>query len=77
LSTATVAGIGKGKLGSPSGILTLSSTPQTIVSGIGGAYTGDGNNGYKLTYSLEIYDYKLLDFDQSAELSITLTLSDL
>jgi len=77
LSTATVAGIGKGKLGSPSGILTLSRTSQTIVSGIGGAYTGDGNNGYKLTYSLEIYDYKLLDFDQSAELSITLTLSDL
>jgi hypothetical protein len=77
LSTATVAGIGKGVLGSPSGILTLSSTPQTIVSGIGGAFTGNGiNNGYKITYSLEIYNYELLDFDQSETLSIILTLTD-
>jgi len=78
LSTASVAGIGKGALGSPSGILTLSGTPQTIVSNIQGAFTGNGiNNGYKLTYSLEIFDYKLLDFNQSATLTITLTLSDL
>jgi hypothetical protein len=78
LSTSNFMGIGKGVLGSPSGILTLSSTPQTVVSNIRGAYTGDGiNNGYKLTYSLEIFDYTLLDFNQTATLSITLTLSDL
>lgn len=78
LSTSNYMGIGQGVLGSPAGILTLNSTPQTIISGIKGAYTGDGiNNGYKLSYSLEIYDYKLLDFNQSATLSITLTLSDL
>ncbi len=77
LSTARVAGIGKGELGSPSGILTLSSTPQIIVSDIRGAFTGNGeNNGYKINYELEIYDYKLLDFDQSATLSITFTLTD-
>lgn len=78
LSTSSYMGIGQGLLGLPAGILTLNSTPQTIVSGIRGAYTGDGiNNGYKLIYSLEIYDYTLLDFNQSATLSITLTLSDL
>lgn len=78
VSTASVAGIGKGVLGLPSGILTLSGTPQTLISNIRGAYTGDGiNNGYKLSYSLEIFDYKLLDFNQSATLTITLTLSDL
>ena len=78
VSTSNFMGIGKGVLGSPAGILTLSGTPQTVISNIGGAYTGNGiNNGYKLTYSLEIYDYKLLDFNQSATLSITLTLSDL
>jgi hypothetical protein len=78
LSTSNYMGSGKGVLGSPSGILTLSSTPQTIVSNIRGAYTGNGiNNGYKLMYSLEIFDYKLLDFNQSATLTITLTLSDL
>lgn len=78
LGTSNYVGIGKGVLGSPVGILTLNSTPQTIISGIRGAYTGDGiNNGYKLTYYLEIYDYKLLDFNQSAALSISLTLTDL
>lgn len=78
VSTSNFMGIGKGVLGSPSGILTLSGTPQTVISNIRGAYTGNGiNNGYKLTYSLEIYDYTLLDFNQSAILSITLTLSDL
>ena len=79
LSTSTYKGIGKGALGSPTAIdLTLSSTPQTIISNIRGAFTGDGiNNGYELTYYLEIFDYKLLDFNQSATLTITLTLSDL
>ena len=78
LSTSNYVGIGQGVLGLPAGILTLDSTPQTIISGIKGAYTGDGiNNGYKLNYYLEIYDYKLLDFNQTATLSITLTLSDL
>lgn len=71
--------IGKGgaALGSPVGVVTLSSNPQPIITNIKGAYTGNGtNNGYKLIYSLEIYDYKLLDFNQSATLSITLTLTD-
>ncbi|MDP3312197.1 hypothetical protein [Lutibacter sp.] len=78
LSTSNYMGIGKGVLGSPSGILTLNSTPQTIISNIRGAFTGDGiNNGYELTYYLEIYDYKLLDFNQAAALSISLTLTDL
>ena len=78
LGTSNYVGIGKGVLGSPSGILTLNSTPQTVISNIRGANTGDGiNNGYELTYYLEIYDYKLLDFNQSAALSISLTLTDL
>lgn len=77
LSTSSYMGNGKGVFSEPAAILTLTSTPQVIISGIRGAFTGDGSgNGYKLTYSLEIYDYKLLDFNQSATLSITLTLFD-
>lgn len=77
LSTSNYMGIGKGVLGSPAGVVTLSNTPQKIISNIKGAYTGNGiNNGYELTYYLEIYDYKLLDFDQSATLSIILTIND-
>jgi hypothetical protein len=78
LITSNYMGIGQGVLGLPAGILTINSTPQTIISNIRGAYTGDGiNNGYELTYYLEIFDYKLLDFNQTESLSITLTLSDL
>ena len=78
LSTSNVMGNGLGFRGSSAGILTLTSTPQTIVSNIRGAYTGEGiGNGYELTYYLEIFDYKLLDFNQSATLTITLTLTDL
>ncbi|MGV8946611.1 MAG: hypothetical protein ACOH1N_09295 [Lutibacter sp.] len=78
LTTSNYVGIGKGVLGSPSGVVTLNNISQNIITGIKGAYTGDGiNNGYELTYALEIYDYKLLDFNQSATLSISLTLSDL
>lgn len=77
LRTANYSGSGDGELGSATSVVTLNNTSQTIVSNIKGAYTGNGeNNGYKLTYELEIYDYKLLDFDQSATLSIRLTLTD-
>ncbi|MBK5208767.1 MAG: hypothetical protein JJE44_04590 [Flavobacteriaceae bacterium] len=78
LGISNYVGSGDGVLGSAVSRVTLNNTSQTIVSGIRGAYTGNGeNNGYKLSYNLEIYDYKLLDFDQSATLNISLTLSDL
>ena len=80
LITSKYKGIGNGKLGSlvGDGVVTLSNIAQVIISKIEGAYTGNGvNNGYELTYYLEIYDYKSLDFDQSTTLSITLTLSEI
>jgi len=81
VTTSTYMGINMGNIGAlglPKGIITIDSSPTIIIDEIMGAFTGNGiNNGYKLTYSLEIYDYKLLDFNQSASLSITLTISDL
>ena len=77
LSTSNVMGNGLGLRGTPVQVLTLNNTSQTLISNIRGAYTGNGEgNGYELTYYLEIFDYKLLDFNQSATLTITLTLSD-
>jgi hypothetical protein len=68
---------GFGEYGKTPSLITLNNQEQTIVTGIRGAYTGNGaDNGFKLTYELDIYDYKLLDFDQSATLSISLTLTD-
>lgn len=78
LNTVKYKGSGNGELGSATSDVILDDQPQTIVSGIKGAYTGDGiETGYKLTYSLYIYDYALLDFNQTANLNITLTLSDI
>lgn len=75
--TSTYLGNGKGVLGNPTSGLILNKTSQTLISNIGGAFTGMGkNNGYELNYTLEIYDYKLLDFDNSDTLTISLTLTD-
>lgn len=53
VTAAAATGAGGGTLGTPSAQLTLSAVDQTIVSGIGSAYTGNGaNNGHNLTYAL-------------------------
>jgi hypothetical protein len=53
VTAAAATGAGAGTLGTPSAQLTLSAVDQTIVSGIGSAYTGNGtNNGHNLTYAL-------------------------
>lgn len=47
-------GSGKGRLGKPSGEVTLSNQPTDIIVDIGSCYTGKGiNNGHYLTYKLE------------------------
>ncbi|SDW37566.1 hypothetical protein SAMN05444411_101596 [Lutibacter oricola] len=77
LKTDNYTGNGKGQLGVKTNIVSLNKSSQTIISDIGGAYTGSGtNNGYKITYLLDIYDYKLLNRNNSQVLTISLTLTD-
>ncbi|BAP33649.1 uncharacterized protein CHSO_4612 [Chryseobacterium sp. StRB126] len=53
VTAAAPTGAGAGALGTSAGLLTLSAADQTIISGIGSAYTGNGaNNGHNLTYAL-------------------------
>lgn len=53
VTAAAATGSGGGTLGTSAGLLTLSAADQTIISGIGSAYTGNGtNNGHNLTYAL-------------------------
>lgn len=75
------AGNGDGTLGSSSGNVTLTSTNQTVISGIGSCYTGDGlNNGHNLTYSLELDptagSYASINFDEDVNVTITYTISN-
>ncbi|WP_435356572.1 hypothetical protein [Emticicia sp. SJ17W-69] len=75
LQTAN-ASTGAGTRGTASSPIFLTSSPQTIVSGIGGSYTNTGSgNGYNLTYSLDIQTYSLLR-SGSYTFSVLFTLVD-
>lgn len=84
LTAAAASGSGEGDLGTPSAQLTLSAADQTLISGIGSAYTGDGaNNGHNLTYALApgsgsgtIATYADLEATSTAVATVTYTISD-
>ncbi|MBU2651921.1 MAG: hypothetical protein KKA81_13410 [Bacteroidetes bacterium] len=81
VAAAADAGQGDGTVGTPQGTLTLSSTAQDLVTGIGSCYTGSPqNNGHNLTYTLELNSalgsYAELDFDAQVAVEITYTLTD-
>lgn len=71
---------GKGALGSPSGVLTLSASAQNIITGVGSAYTVSGvNNGHLLTYTFLAEDgnYAALRSGVTAPpITVTYTLAD-
>lgn len=68
---------GRGMFGTSGTQITLSNSAQTIINGIGGAFTGNGaGNGHQLRYSLEIGDYGLVEQVQNASLQVTYTLVD-
>ncbi len=77
LVTGSYSGAGEGATGIPSGEISLSTVPQSCISGIRGAFTGDGvGNGHQLTYLLEIEEYGQLFAVPSADLVITYTITD-
>ena len=71
---ATPAG---GNQGSSAGEITLSTTPQNIVTGIRSCATGsDSSNGAQLTYTLVIKDVESLVAGEEKTVTVTLTLTD-
>jgi hypothetical protein len=84
LTAAAATGAGGGTLGTPSAQLTLSAANQTIISGIGSAYTGNGvNNGHNLTYALApgsgpggVAAYADLQAAATTVATVTYTISD-
>jgi len=76
LNTSTYSGSGAGTLGNRVSPITLTASSQTIINGIGGAFTGNGaSNGYNLTFTLSISNYGQLR-SQSSTVSIIYTLID-
>lgn len=84
VTAAGATGSGGGTLGTPAAQLTLSATDQTIISGIGSAYTGNGaNNGHNLTYALAagsgpggVASYADLKVITNTDVSVIYTISD-
>jgi hypothetical protein len=81
LEVGNDAGNGGGSLGTPETQIALSVASQTIITGIGSSYTGDGaSSGHNLSYSGALSnggeDYSQLDFDENNTLTVTYTLSD-
>ncbi|WP_228463980.1 MULTISPECIES: hypothetical protein [Chryseobacterium] len=77
LQAAAASGAGGGTLGTPSAQVTLTNTPITIISGIGGAFTGNGtNNGHRLTISLVPSTYASLSAQTNTALTIVYTITE-
>jgi len=84
VTAAAATGSGAGTLGTPAAQLTLSAADQTIISGIGSAYTGNGaNNGHNLTYALAagsgpggVAAYADLQATATTVATVTYTISD-
>jgi hypothetical protein len=79
VEAAKDAGKGEGTVGTPAGALTLSTSAQKIITGVGSVYTGNGANaGHNLTYKMKLATGKYgdIDFDQTGSITVTYTLSD-
>ncbi|HAT94309.1 MAG TPA: hypothetical protein DCS36_18435 [Sphingobacterium sp.] len=84
VTAAAPTGAGGGTLGTSAGLLTLSAADQTIISGIGSAYTGNGaNNGHNLTYALAagsgpggVANYADLQVTATTTATVIYTISD-
>ena len=81
VQAAADAGTGAGTMGTAAGgALTLTGVAQNIVTAIGSCYTNTPeNNGHNLTYKIILEsggDYADLDFDDSATVTVTYTISD-
>ena len=69
---------GRGAFGNPAGPRILSGTPQILISGIGGCFTGDGpGNGHRLQFTFRVTDYESLHHIQNLTLQLVYTLADI
>ena len=68
---------GKGQLGTAVGAVQLTEQPQLIITGIGGSFTGNGENaGYPMTYDIGISDYKKLKAASDTNIKIMITITN-
>ncbi|GAB3420065.1 hypothetical protein [Niabella aquatica] len=72
---AAASSSGAGALGTPAAQVTLTTSPVTIISGIGGAYTGSGTgNGHRLTITVTPNNYADLSVHNNTQVVVTCTI---
>lgn len=77
LQAAAASGSGGGTLGTPTAQVTLTTTAVNIITGIGGAFTGNGaNNGHRLTINLVVNSYSNLNTRSNTPVVITYTITE-
>lgn len=77
IQAASASGTGGGTLGTPTGQVTVTTTPVTIINSIGGAYTGTGaNNGHNLTITVTPNNYANLSAISNSSVAITYTITE-
>lgn len=75
--TAASASGGAGALGTTVGQVVLTTVAKTIISGIGGAYTGNGTSvGHQLTITATPNNYASLSSSNSTSIIIRYTISE-
>lgn len=75
------AGMGEGRMGESTSVITLNNKAQNIITGVGSAYTGNGvSKGHQLSYRLSLDtsagSYANLDYDSASTIAITYTFTD-
>lgn len=77
LVVSSYQGNGKGVLGTSVGSVNLSTTAQTIISGIGGCFTRNGaNRGHEVQYNATIGDYSIFEIPTTPSMEIIYTISN-
>jgi len=77
LRAGNYTGSGAGQLGVSTGEIILSSTPRSLITGIGGAYTGSGSNqGHQLFYRLLLTDISAISTGADVSVQVTFTITD-
>ncbi|MBU0528664.1 hypothetical protein KKF86_02785 [bacterium] len=77
LLVSNYSGSGQGVLGTPVGAINLSTTAQTIITGIGGCFTNTGaNSGHNLEYNVSINDYLVFEVPATPSIDIVFTISN-
>ena len=77
LLVSNYSGRGMGVFGTPVGAIDLTTTAQTIITGIGGCYTDTGaSSGHNLEYNVSINDYSIFEIPVTPIIDILFTISN-